>query len=130
MKSFAWIVLAIFALAGGAAAAPPTALLESLAGQICYGHAGYTQIRYAIRNQNGQWAARIVYSTAGAAAGAKPVVDWHNATADGATLTFPGTQAGQIMLTVTGPHTVDMRSQTGIHSYGPYPLKCVIRARR
>ena len=89
-----------------------------------------TEVRYTIRNQNGQRAARIFYGTAGAAPGAKPIVDWHNATADGATLTFPGTQVGQIMLTVTGPHTVDMRSQTGIHSYGPYTLKCVVRAKR
>jgi len=42
MKSFPWIALATLACAGGAAAAAPTALLQSLAGQICYGHAGYT----------------------------------------------------------------------------------------
>ena len=126
MKSLTWVVLATLSLAGSAAAAPATALLETFAGQICYGQTSYSTVRYAIRNQSGQWAVRIVY----AASSAKPVVDWHNATADGATLTFPGTRAGQVMLTATSPHAVAMRMQVGIRSYGPYPLKCVARTKR
>ena len=126
MKSPGWIVLAGLALVGTAAAAPATGLLASFAGQVCHGHTGQSEVRYALRNRNGQWAVRIVY----AASSAKPVADWHNATADGATLTFPGTHAGQITLTATGPHALSMRAEVGIRSYGPYLLTCVSPARR
>ncbi len=111
---------ALAGLAGSAAAAPTSALLDGLAGQACRGQTPSTVVLYGMRDQGGRWSVRI------GKAGSK----WYDASVDGATLTFKGAFTNQDMLTATGAHSAEARYQVGIHSYGPYALTCAPEAAR